>query len=381
MNNFFLLLILFLILGCRNDNITKSITPPVNIEVKTGNFDFGKLTLVSDGLKFETMALGRETFKGANDAPKLKLVDEGLAHPSVLYIPEGFGGYKFWCALTPYFGVVMKYPDPAQYENPHIFFSNDGMNWSESVNRNPIDLPYPLKSAGPYWSDVNLAYDNGELYLYYRGTAFPKNYFGDNLYHNRSVVVKTSQDGENWSEKRLLYSSTLTKNVDLNSLMVSPSFLKDLTTWCCYDVVYSTKNNPIEPQKNQSQGFVMRRIDDSPTGNFGDYSKENICNFLNRPWGETYDPWHLEVVKYDDTFFMLLNVGLVSVSHGDALYLAYSKDGINFRVINQPLFEKNTYKSSLSPISSNSEKVNFKLYRSVKSTGKIELYDFSINKT
>lgn len=58
-------------------------------------------------------------------------------------------------------------------------------------------------------------------------------------------MVKTSQDGENWSEKKLLYSSTLTKNVDLNSLMVSPSFLKDLTTWCCYDVVYSTKNNPI----------------------------------------------------------------------------------------------------------------------------------------
>ena len=74
----------------------------------------------------------------------------------------------------------------------------------------------------------------------------------------------------------------------------------------------------------------------------------------------------------DPPFEIIPRVGLVGVSHGEALYLAYSEDGFSFKVIDQSLFENDTYKSSLIPISGDSNKINFKLYRSVKSSGKIE---------
>lgn len=376
LNNALFLMCCFWVLNCRNDTSNNVMLTPSNKK----DFSLGGVYKVKGDIKFETVAIGRESSEGANDAPKLELIDNGFAHPSVKFFPETFLTHKYWCALTPYFGIVMTDKEPAQFENPHVFFSDDGIEWNENPGVNPIDLPYPMKGSGPYWSDVNLVIDNNTMYLYYRGTNFPKGYFNDNLFNGRSVVVRTSTDGQNWSNKKLIYSSTIAKNVDHNSLMVSPCFLKSDNIWYCYDVVYSTKNNPIEPQKNQSQGFVMRRTDSSPIGNFGDYHPENICNFLNRPWGEKYDPWHIEVIKHQNMFFMLINVGLVGVSHGEALYLAYSEDGFSFKVIDQSLFENDTYKSSLIPISGDSNKINFKLYRSVKSSGKIELYDLLLNR-
>ena len=143
---------------------------------------------------------------------------------------------------------------------------------------------------------------------------------------------------------------------------------------------YSTTTNPINSAGNQTTGFVMRRTDSSPTGNFGDYSENNICKFSNRPWGIENDPWHIDVCKYDSNFFMLICAGLVGKSNGDAIYLAYSKDGINFKVIEKPLFASDTYKSALVPISSDKDQVKFKLYRSVKTKGTIELYDLTLHK-
>ncbi len=50
--------------------------------------------------------------------------DNEVAHPSVLYIPESFNGYKFWMAITPLPGGTSE-PD----ENPEIFASNNGVDW------------------------------------------------------------------------------------------------------------------------------------------------------------------------------------------------------------------------------------------------------------
>ena len=382
MKKFLLLFtITFLLLGCRKDDSIPITPPPPGPEVtKTGDFAVFSMPLKNEKINFNTVAFGRESKLNLKDYPKVSLTDNGYGHPSIIYAPDGFAGYKYWCALTPYFSVIFQQADYMAYENPHIFMSNDGVNWEEpSSKTNPLDVAWP----GPiisYWSDPNLLLNDGKLYLYYRGNAFPSAYYGDRVYHHRAVVARETSDGINWSNRKLLYSTTTSKGLDRESMIVSPAFVKDNDKFVCYDVVYSTTTNPINSAGNQTTGFVMRRTDSSPTGNFGDYSENNICKFSNRPWGIENDPWHIDVCKYDSNFFMLICAGLVGKSNGDAIYLAYSKDGINFKVIEKPLFASDTYKSALVPISSDKDQVKFKLYRSVKTKGTIELYDLTLNK-
>lgn len=373
MKKYLLLFIIYsLLFSCRIEE--------KKINQKIGNLEITSLDLLNDKILFRTIAYGRESKAGAGDRQQITLTDNGFGHPSIIYTSSGFSGYKYWCALTPYFGVIAKQADWTAFENPHVFCSNDGVNWTEpSSIHNPLDLPNPPIPYLNYWSDVNLLLSKNKLYLYYRGNGFPRYYYGDSFNHYRATVVKESADGKNWSNRKLLFS-TKTNGVDDNSIIASPAFIEDNDGYTCYDIVYSTTDHPIQPSGNQTTGFVMRRTDTAADGKFGDYSPEKICKFENRPWGEGNDPWHIDVCKYDGTYYMLVCAGLVGKSNGDSIYLAYSKDGVNFKVFNNAIFTNDTYKSALVPISSNADEVKFSLYRSVKSTGTIQLYQLSLRK-
>ena len=57
-------------------------------------------------------------------------------HPSVLYFENGWNGYKYWMAETPFSPQSKPYED--RNECPSIHVSNDGINWTEII-KNPID--------------------------------------------------------------------------------------------------------------------------------------------------------------------------------------------------------------------------------------------------
>jgi hypothetical protein len=375
-NYFFI--VVFLIVSCSSENLEKNaITAPIP---KTGKLVFKSLELVKEKLVFHTYAIGRETVKGSNNGPRIELTNKGLAHPSVIYIPQGIDGYSYWCALTPYFGPINLQKDNNAFENPHIFCSIDGLNWKEPDDiNNPIDnsvLPY-----GNYWSDTNLLYYNGKLHLYYRGNYFDKNFFGTNMMYYRSVVERNSTNGREWSERKLLYASnSFVNGIDNNSVIASPSFIVENDHFYCYDVVLSTKDNPYLSIGNQTSTFVFRREDNQPDGTFGAYSSDKICTFDSRPWGETDDPWHIEVVKHEETYFMLINSGLIGSSFANSLWLAYSQDGKNFKVLPTALFRYSTYKSSILPISSDADNISFMIYQSDTSDGSINAYQLALKK-
>lgn len=375
----YFLFLVIAIVSCSRDN--SDIKKDVPVVKKTGELIFESLTLIKERLVFNTIALGRETIKGSNNGEKIELYDTGLAHPSVIYIPKGINGYKYWCALTPYFGIINAQTDKNAFENPHIFCSIDGLSWSEPKgSTNPIDHAQLAKYLN-YWSDTNLFYENGKLHLYYRGNYFDRNFYGDKGIYARAIVERNSSDGVNWTDRKILYASnTITKGIDDNSVIASPSFLKDNGKWYCYDVVYSTNKNPYPAQGNQTSGFVFRREDSAPDGSFGDYSEDKICTFDSRPWGENSDPWHIEAVKYDGKFFMLITAGLTGLSNGQSLWLAYSVDGKNFKVLPNPLFREDTYKSGILPLSSDNNNVSFMIYQSDKKDGSINAYKLILNK-
>lgn len=381
----FLLLTLFLI-QCNSNREDKTDNVPTNTNTNDTSTEFSSyesdlsinVSLIKSNIEFNTTAIGRSSSKTIDDGKRISITNSGIAHPSIVYIPNGFNGYKYWMAMTPYFGKIALEKNPAEFENPHIFASNNGIDWVD-ISNGPLDRPSCI-GVNSYWSDVNLLYENNELILYYRGCFFEYNYFNDNKSHSRAIVARTSSDGVNWSDKKLVYS-TDSNGANNNSLLLSPSFLKVNDNWMVYDVIASTDALKIdEGYGNQTKRFVSFRQSNSFNGDFENFSIKNICKFSNRPWGNDRDPWHLEVLYSDSKIYiMLLDVGYSNQNYGDTLYLAYSKDGKNFTVIEKPIINE-SYKSTFFLKQQNSKMLKFWLYQSKPSNGSINLYEMVISK-
>ena len=110
-------------------------------------------------------------------------------HPSLLFLPEGWAGFRYWLAFTPY-------PDnDSDFENPCIAASNDGVNWVSTSG-------YPLvpKPASGFTSDPSLfmAPDLSLMYIVFRERAAT----------NR-LLVSQSSDGVSWSAPVAIVSGSL----------------------------------------------------------------------------------------------------------------------------------------------------------------------------
>lgn len=107
-------------------------------------------------------------------------------HPKVLYFEEGWRGYNFWMAYTPYpEGNVIT-------ENPCIAASYDGIVWETPKGlTNPLAMPL----ADGYNSDTHLLYDdiNDRLECWWR--IYEESTKRDKL------VRRISSDGINWTEQ------------------------------------------------------------------------------------------------------------------------------------------------------------------------------------
>lgn len=117
-------------------------------------------------------------------------------HPKVLHFSNGWNGFKYWMAYTPYKRGDIK------EENPCIAVSNDGVDWiTPSGLTNPVDDWSGLVTQ--YNNDTHLVFrgDLNRLELWYR-TADEGNY---RAYLKR----KTSTNGIEWSETEFLYTGAV----------------------------------------------------------------------------------------------------------------------------------------------------------------------------
>lgn len=128
-------------------------------------------------------------------------------HPSVVYFPNGWHGYKYWMAHTPY-----PYSNDAS-ENPSICASNDGVNW---VDPPGIDNPLDGDPAVGHNCDPELIYNakTDQLYLYWIYT--------NDIDTNWTKLVKSS-NGSTWTSPQIVITdtrdcySTLSPTIDYNS--------------------------------------------------------------------------------------------------------------------------------------------------------------------
>lgn len=93
-------------------------------------------------------------------------------HPSVVHIPKGFFGFKFWMGMTPYTNSL------TEQENPCILASNDGITWAVPPGiTNPIE---PSPEGVAFNRDIEVVWDSYANRLrFYWGNSLGEGWFRD----------------------------------------------------------------------------------------------------------------------------------------------------------------------------------------------------------
>ncbi len=307
-------------------------------------------------LNFVSTAMG-DLISTGNERNKISLTNSGWTHPSVMYFADAWNDYHYWCAITPY-------PNSdSQYENAHIFCSNDGILWKEPVGIvNPIEYS-PLSSG--YSSDVNLMFKDGYLYCYWRDNQIVVK--GSVV---RALFFKKSSDGVNWTPKELV-ASWPTTGIDV----IAPSILKDENSYYCYGVC----NGETVPGSYYTQYAIRRTASASERKFVVDRNKAyELINIAGRPWGEKQEPWHTDVQKIGNVWLMLVTT-TDNGQYGSSgrLFLGYSLNGTDFYFNDKPICNSvGTYKSGFVPTYDRQNKrIKFQLWRTQTANNWQVFYD------
>lgn len=232
--------------------------------------------------------------------------NDEITHPSVIVVNDGWNGYRYWMAATPYQN------GNNITENPSIFASNDGYTWEiPSGLTNPV-VAYP--GTGNFNSDTNLFYDseNKTLYMFYRVV------FGSTT---EEIRVVSSTDGVTWGSPSTLVTSTQSVR-----RLVSPSVVRDGDSFAMYAIDFV-----------QSPNKLVKMTSTTLTGGWGEPAN---CT-LTMPSGR--DAWHCDVRRWGNTLYASINdTVLGQTGSGGHLYIAKSLDnGSTWTVAKTPYLSKN----------------------------------------
>lgn len=220
-------------------------------------------------------------------------------HPSVLFFPESWNGYRYWMAMTPYPG------GSDDFEDPCIVVSQDGITWAVPPGlTNPID---DADGQPEYNSDVDLKMGpNNTLYLFWR--------FRDDgaVGQEENLFYSTSTDGVTWTPKVRFWQTNKTV-----MQLVSPSLIFEENRWIMYAV-------DIVPSPNTVVRLETGSVDPETP-----WTTPQVITTGASPAGK--EPWHLYVLKFGGRYYML-RADCVKDANGTApdLLFLVSSDGYTF---------------------------------------------------
>ncbi len=203
-------------------------------------------------------------------------------HPSVLYFKDGWNGYKYWMAETPYKPYTKPYRD--RYECPSIHVSQDGLHWEElSKGSNPID---DLDERGirelDYFSDPHLVFKDNAIECWYRLTLRG----GDADNHKNHIVIrKVTHDGINWSEREIVIKPG--KYHPLGEMIISQALLYINGK---YHIWYVNSEN------KQGRKLCYSNSDDGIR-----WTEYTECTLSK----ENANPWHIDVNVIDKELWLI----------------------------------------------------------------------------
>jgi len=244
-----------------------------------------------------------------------------LVHPSVFFQEGGWNGFPYWMAVTPY-----AHSD-AQYENPSLYCSKDGLAWTVPPGIvNPL-IPRPAPERR-YNSDPHLALDpDGRLHLFYRAAGADR---------DDTLFLVSSRDGRHWSEPRVILDEPLADEREL-----SPAVFWDGAKWVMYYV-----------DAAQFPYVIRRRT--APRAE-GPWSPAREVDGIAPPPHRML--WHLDAFPFRGATVLLVDTTAVyRTQEGGQLFLAVSGDGLDFTRGAEPVlsggdgWDRSLYRSCCLPM-------------------------------
>jgi len=221
-----------------------------------------------------------------------------VGHPDVVFVPEGWNGYRYWMAYTPF-------PSDTR-EDIYIVASDDGVTWET-----PAGLANPIHSlanaqALNHWhnSDPDLVLlANGTMACYHRPARATA---------NESIYRQTSTDGVTWSAAVLVMNNPTTNTNRFLSPAVVQMADGSFRMWSVNELTAGS-----------AYTMEVRTSADGLT-----FGAPSTCTL---PAGVT--PWHVDVVRVGDTYHALLN------DRSTSFRLRYltSTDGLTWAGPTQPI--------------------------------------------
>ncbi len=220
-------------------------------------------------------------------------------HPTVVYYPGGWNGYRYWMAFTPLPGWE------STYENPSIVASNDNETWVvPSGLTNPISpqqtyglQPDPELCTGP----------DGRLYCFWLHSDW------DGTSTSCRIVYSASADGVTWPAMSVARQETYTTRRPL-----SPAVLYEDGGWSVWCV-----------NQTPSPNTIIRYRSSSLT----DLGTPTTCTGTFYPLPDGKEAWHIDVCKVGGQYVMVIDTTTLDASGtGGSLVLAFSEDGLEWQV-------------------------------------------------
>jgi len=230
-------------------------------------------------------------------------------HPDIIYFPNGFNGYKYWMVVSPY--------DDSSHENPCIVVSNDGTTWEQPPGiTNPIATPTEGHLRDP---EIIYGLDNKLHVLYGQFAEYGPDY-------TSYLLMVDSTDGIHWSDPIVLDSSPH------RDTYTSPAVIIDNGKYKLYYVENVRTNN--------CNKILMREVSDLLDISSAQEQLVTVSSSDNIlcQYGGPKDPWHLNVIKYNGIYYMLLTIcAKYQNGAGARLRFAVSYDGINWVMENHDI--------------------------------------------
>lgn len=220
-------------------------------------------------------------------------------HPSVLYFEDGWNGWKYWMAHTPYPG------GNEAHEDPNLLVSADGVSWQEPApGLNPLDDQ--AGNPAPHNSDTNLVMRNGIMHLLWRMVDRPNG-------NATRLFWRTSTNGTTWTAKQEIFTPA--------AGLLAPSLVWTGARWELFGMEGSSfvrwHTTVVSPTTSTTW---TRTVLSAPR-------PEGIVRW-----------WHVEVKRHGDLYMGTFNgYDERGAARGGELFLGLSADGQNWRISDTPL--------------------------------------------
>lgn len=246
-----------------------------------------------------------------------------LTHPSVVFVPDGWNGYRYWMAFTPWPGGAR--------EHASICASHDGQTWVSTMGQDNRIFPTATQGyatfGASHGSDPHLLLVGDELWCYHRLARSDAAL--------ESIVLQTSSDGVTWSDA----VEVVRRDTGTLQLCLSPAVERAEDGSFVMYVVADNSDQLL----NRT---VQRRT--SPDGLT--WSAPETCTIPAR-----LSPWHIDVKRVGSRWHMLVNDGGGSIHGAQQLVHLESADGLTWRgdlhpVLSHPYAGTGYYRSAFLPV-------------------------------